>query len=71
MDYLLIGILYFWFLGVGVCSIVWPHRMRWTARSFITLPMSDKERDVYTRVGGIVTTVVALIFAFFVIKNSF
>ena len=71
IDYLLIGVLFFVFLANGVCSIVWPHRMRWTTRSLITLPMSDKERDVYTRAAGVITTVVALIFAFFVIKNSF
>jgi hypothetical protein len=71
IDYLLIGILFFLFLANGVCSIVWPQHMRWTTRSLTTLSMSDRERDVYTRAGGVITTVIALIFAFFVIKNSF
>ena len=70
IDYLLIGILFSVFLASGVCSIIWPHRMRWTTRSLMTLSMSDRERDRYTRAAGVVTTVVALIFAFFVIKNS-
>ncbi len=70
MDYLLVGVIFFCFFGVGVCSIVRPHRMRWTTRSLLTLPMSGKARDVYTRVVGMIITAVALIFAFFFIKNS-
>jgi hypothetical protein len=70
IDYLLIGALFSAFLASGVCSIVWPHRMRWLTRSLFTLPMSEKERDAYTRATGVITTAVALIFAFFVIKNS-
>jgi len=45
--------------------------MRWMTRSLITLPMSDKERDVYTRAVGLIVTAVVSIVAFFVIKNSF
>jgi len=71
IDYLLIGVLFFVFLANGVGGIVWPHRMRWTTRSFETLFMTEKEHDRFTRVAGVITTVIALIFAFFFIKNSF